>query len=61
MQYENVKVMFFMLFHAVSCSSMLFHAVPCYSLKSGETATDTKHANFDWRMLEAMQVDYCEL
>jgi hypothetical protein len=40
---------------------MLFHAVPCYLPKLGETATDTKHANFDWRMLEAMQVQYCEL
>jgi hypothetical protein len=58
MQHENVNVMFFMLFHAVSCSSMQFHAVPCYSPKLGETATDTKHANFDWRTLEAMQVQY---
>jgi hypothetical protein len=51
MQHENVQVMFFMLFHAVPCSSMLFHAVPCYSPKSGETDTDTKHANFDWCIL----------
>jgi hypothetical protein len=56
MQHENVEVMFFMLFHAVPCCFM-----PCYSPKSGETATDTKHANFDWRTLEAMQVQHCEL
>jgi hypothetical protein len=41
MQHENVEVMFFMLFHAVPCSSMLFHAVPCYSPKTQNMPTLT--------------------